>query len=58
LVIERDDGETISIGLDGQMDSPDRGKQIFTGTSPHHADSKWLLIGESGKSEVISLLLK
>ncbi len=56
VVLELDDGEHSMIGLDGRMDSPVSGKQLFIGRSPESPDARLLPIGGSEEAEVISLL--
>ena len=55
IVIECDDGERVTIGLDGRMDSPTSGKQLLVGKSPDHPDTKWLAIGGADEKKVMSL---
>jgi hypothetical protein len=56
IELECDDGTTISVGLDGRMDSPAAGRQLFVGNGPDSADTQWLEIGSSAEQEVIAFL--
>lgn len=56
--LETSDGERISIGLDGRMDSPGGGKQLFIGPSPESPDARMLPVGSAEEREVILLLEK
>ena len=56
IVLETGDGRQITIGLDGRMDSPAGGKQLFIGNSPESSDTRMLPIGGTEEREVISLL--
>lgn len=56
--LEISDSERISIGLDGRMDSPGGGRQLFIGPSPESADARMLPIGSDDEREVILLLEK
>lgn len=58
LVFALDDGEKITLGLDGRMDSPSAGKQIFIGQSPDSPDARLLPVGGSEESNILSLLEK
>ncbi len=51
-------GEQISIGLDGRMDSPGGGKQLFIGPSPESPEARMLPVGSAEEREVILLLEK
>ena len=54
--LETDDGQRISIGLDGRMDSTGAGKQLFIGAGPESPDVRMLPIGGPEENEVMSLL--
>jgi len=56
--VELDAGETMMIGLDGRIDSPVSGRQLFTGSSPESPDAQLPPIGGSEEAEVIALLEK
>jgi hypothetical protein len=56
ITLENNDGEQINIGLDGRMDSPLSGKQLFIGNSPDGPETKLLEIGGAEELEVIALL--
>lgn len=56
--LELDAGETMMIGLDGRIDSPVSGRQLFTGSSPESPDAQLPPIGGSEEAEVIALLEK
>jgi hypothetical protein len=56
ITLENNDGEQINIGLDGRMDSPLSGKQLFIGNSPDGPETKLLEIGGAQELEVIALL--
>lgn len=58
VVLETASGERVAIGLDGRMNSPNSGKQIFIGTAPDGPDARLLPIGGPEEREVISLLEK
>lgn len=58
IVLETDDGEQVTIGLDGRMDSPASGKQLFIGSYPGNHDTRMLPVGGADEREVISLLEK
>ncbi len=58
ITLEDNEGEQISIGLDGRMESPLSGKQLFLGNSPDGSETKLLEIGGTEEFEVISLLEK
>jgi len=42
--------------MNGRMDSPDSGKQLFIGSSTDNPDTKWLPIGSTDEKQVIGLL--
>lgn len=54
--LEKDDGQRVSIGLDGRMDSPGSGKQLFIGAGPESPDVLMLPIGGPEENEVLLLL--
>ena len=54
--LEKDDGQRVSIGLDGRMDSPGAGKQLFIGPGPDSPSVRMLLVGGPEENEVLSLL--
>ncbi len=58
IVFELDDGKKLMIGLDGRMDSPVSGKQIFLGSSPESSDARLLTIGGTEEGKVVSLMEK
>lgn len=58
IVLELDDNRTLRIGLDGRMDSPVSGKQMFIGNSPESPDARLLPIGGADEGEVIAVLEK
>ena len=58
ITLENNEGEQISIGLDGRMESPLSGKQLFLGNSPDGPETKLLEIGGVEELEIISLLEK
>jgi len=58
ITLENNEGEQINIGLDGRMESPLSGKQLFIGTSPDGSETKLLQIGGAEELEIISLLEK
>lgn len=58
ITLEINDGKPISIGLDGRMDSPLSGKQLFIGSSPDGPKTRLLEIGGAEELEVIALLEK
>lgn len=56
VVLETASGERLTIGLDGRMNSPNSGKQLFIGAAPDSPDAQLLPIGGTEEREVISLL--
>jgi hypothetical protein len=54
--LEKDDGQRVSIGLDGRMDLPGAGKQLFIGAGPESPNVRMLPIGGPEENEVLSLL--
>ncbi len=54
--LELDDGMVLSIGLDGRMDAPLGGKQLFIGQSPNSPDARLLAVGGSDEADIIRLL--
>lgn len=58
LVLEKASGEQVTIGIDGRMNSPNSGKQLFIGAAPDSPDARLLPIGGAEEREVISLLEK
>lgn len=56
ITVETDDGEKITFGLDGRMNSPGAGKQLFIGKSPDSPDVRLLSVGGPEEQEVVSLL--
>ena len=54
--LETDDGQKVSIGLDGRMDSPGAGKQLFIGAGPESPNARMLPIGGPEENEVLLLL--
>lgn len=56
ITLENKDGEQISIGLDGRMESPLSGRQLFIGNSPDGPETILLEIGGAEELEVIALL--
>ena len=56
IVLETGNGEQMNIGLDGRMDSPTFGKQVFIGNSPDSPDTRMLPLGGIEERKVISLL--
>ena len=56
ITLETDGGEQLSIGIDGRMNSPVSGRQIFIGSSPESPDATMLPIGGTEECAVISLL--
>lgn len=56
--LEISDGKRVSIGIDGRMDAPCGGMQLFIGTSPGGPDSRMLPIGSLEERETILLLEK
>ena len=56
ITLENNDGEQINIGLDGRMDSPLSGKQLFIGNSPDGPETILLAMGGTEELEVIALL--
>ena len=58
IELETGDGERISIGLDGRMDSPGSGKQLFIGASPESPDARMLPVGGAEEREVVLLMDK
>ena len=58
LEIELDGSGRIQIGLDGRMDSPGQGRQLFIGSSPDGAGAHLLPVGSSEEADVIALLEK
>ena len=58
ITLENNKGEQINVGLDGRIESPLSGKQLFIGTSPDGPETKLLEIGGAEELEIISLLEK
>ncbi len=56
ITIELDDGQQLSIGLDGRMDSPAAGTQLFIGNGPDAPGTRMLPIGGKDEAEVIAIL--
>lgn len=56
VVVETDGGERLTIGLDGRMDSPLAGMQLFIGPAPEHRDTRMLPIPGPEEAEIIALL--
>jgi hypothetical protein len=56
VTLEIDDGQQLSIGLDGRMDSPAAGMQLFIGNGPEAPDASMLQIGGAEEAEIIALL--
>lgn len=56
VTLEIDDGRQLSIGLDGRMDSPAAGMQLFIGDGPEAPDARMLPIGGAEEAEVVALL--
>ena len=56
ITLEIKDGEQINIGLDGRMESPLSGRQLFIGNSPDGPETILLEIGGAEELEVIALL--
>ena len=58
ITLENNKGERINIGLDGRMESPLSGKQLFIGKSPDSPETILLEIGGVEELEIVSLLEK
>lgn len=56
VTLEIDDGQQLSIGLDGRMGSPAAGMQLFIGNGPEASDASMLQIGGAEEAEIIALL--
>jgi hypothetical protein len=56
VTLEIDDGQQLSIGLDGRMDSPAAGMQLFIGNGPDARSARMLRIGGAEEAEVITVL--
>jgi hypothetical protein len=56
VTLEIDDGQQLSIGLDGRMDSPAAGMQLFIGNGPDAPSARMLRIGGAEEAEVITVL--
>ena len=56
VTLEIDDGQQLSIGLDGRMDSPAAGMQLFIGNGPDAPGTRMLKIGGAEEAEVVALL--
>ena len=56
VTLEIDDGRQLSIGLDGRMDSPAAGMQLFIGNGPDVPGARMLRIGGAEEAEVITVL--
>ena len=54
--LRMDSGELVVIGLDGRMDSPNSGKQLFIGGSADSPDAQLLPVGGDEEAGVIALL--
>ena len=58
VVLETASGKQVTIGLDGRIDSPNSGKQLFVGAAPDSPDVRLLPVGGAEEREVIALLEK
>lgn len=56
ITLDAGDGRQICIGLDGRMNAPLGGKQLFIGNSPDGPESRMLTIGSDEEIEIVSLL--
>ena len=56
VTLELADGKQAMIGLDGRMDSPVSGEQLFIGGSPESPTAQLLPIGGGEEAEAISWL--
>ena len=56
--LELDGSGRIQIGLDGRMDSPPGGRQLFIGSSPEGPDAHLLPLGSREETDAIALLDK
>ena len=56
VTLELDDGQKLSIGLDGRMDSPAAGTQLFIGHGPDAPGTRLLPVGGKEEAEVIAIL--
>lgn len=58
LVIELDGSGRLQVGLDGRMDSPGQGRQLFIGSMPDGHGTQLLPVGSREEADVIALLEK
>lgn len=56
MTLEIDEGQQLAIGLDGRMDSPAAGMQLFIGNGPDAPGTRTLEIGGAEEAEIISVL--
>ena len=56
ITLDTGEGGQICIGLDGRMDAPLGGKQLFLGNSPDGPATRMLAIGGAEEAEIVSLL--
>ena len=56
ITLDTGEGGQICIGLDGRMDAPLGGRQLFIGNSPVGPEARMLAIGGAEEAETISLL--
>lgn len=56
VILETDAGDQVTIGLDGRMDSPGSGKQLFVGAFLGSPDARMLPVGGTEEREVVALL--
>ena len=56
LTLELDGGAVLSFGLDGRMESPGAGKQLFIGRSPESPEARLLPVGGAEEAELVALL--
>ena len=54
--METDEAEELTIGVDGRMDAPGGGTQLFLGHSPECPETRMLAPGGPDERAVISLL--
>ncbi|MDX1433136.1 MAG: hypothetical protein R3286_11880 [Gammaproteobacteria bacterium] len=56
IVLELDNGERLTFGLDGRIGAPGGGRQLFVGASPDGPSSRLLPVGGTEEAELVALL--